>query len=170
MDPIVAMRWSSNVDGCFFTSSCPNDQKFQCTLNLLLMGTKDWWNLVNNSYTLEQRAAVTWEQFSETFHTRYVPLVERKISAQEYLDLRQTTKSVMEITKMFNKRALFYPEFCYFIAGSDDVVLKHVKDGYSTVSVHPALQYLPELQDAARRREIEIEIQTRELRQTPVQS
>ena len=45
------------------------------------------------------------------FHTRYVPLVERKRLAREYLDLRQTTETVTEITKMFTERDLFYPKF-----------------------------------------------------------
>lgn len=63
------------------------------------------------SYTIEQRTAVTWEQFSEKFHTGYVPMLERKILAQEYLDLRETMVTVMEITKMFTYRALFCPMF-----------------------------------------------------------
>ena len=54
---------------------------------------------------------MTWEQFFEMFHSRYVPLVERERLAQEYLDLRQGTESVMEITKMFMERAIFCPEF-----------------------------------------------------------
>lgn len=38
-------------------------------------------------------------------------LVEKKRLAMEYLDLRQTTYSVTEITKIFTKRTLFCPEF-----------------------------------------------------------
>lgn len=45
------------------------------------------------------------------FHTRYVPLVERKRVALEYLDLRQRTKSVAKITKKFTKRDLFFRNF-----------------------------------------------------------
>lgn len=37
--------------------------------------------------------------------------MERVRLAHEYLDLRQTTKMVMEIMKMLTKRALFFPEF-----------------------------------------------------------
>ena len=54
---------------------------------------------------------MTWEQFSEMFHMRNLPLAERKRLAQKYLDLRQGTEMVTEITKMFTKRALFCPEF-----------------------------------------------------------
>ena len=41
---------------------------------------------------------------------RYVPLVERECLAQEYLDPSEGTKSVIEVTKMFTERALYYLE------------------------------------------------------------
>ena len=37
-DPTVAMRWLSDVEGCFFTCSCPVDQRVRCALNLLRLG------------------------------------------------------------------------------------------------------------------------------------
>ena len=43
-------------------------------------------------------------------HSRYVSL-ERERLAQEYLDLRQGSKSVMKITKMSTERAMFCPDF-----------------------------------------------------------
>ena len=54
---------------------------------------------------------MSWEQFPEMFRSRYVPLVEQERLAEEYLDLRQGTESVTEITKMFKERAMFCPEF-----------------------------------------------------------
>lgn len=43
----------------------------------------------------------------------YIPFVERKRLAQEYmsLSLKQMTELVTDITKMFIKRALFRPEY-----------------------------------------------------------
>ena len=41
------------------------------------LGAKDWRRLVTGSYTPEERATITWEQFSEMFRMIYVPLVER---------------------------------------------------------------------------------------------
>lgn len=49
------------------------------------------------------------------------------------------------------------------------MVLEHAQDGHLSVFVHPALWSLLELQDAVRWREIEIELQSRKQRQTPVQ-
>ena len=54
---------------------------------------------------------MTWEKFSKMFCSRYVPLVERERLAQVYLDLRQGSETVTEITKMFTERAMFCPEF-----------------------------------------------------------
>ena len=60
-NPIVAMRRLSDVEGCFFMCSCPDDHKVRCALNLLRLGVKDWWRVVIGAYTLEQRVAVSWE-------------------------------------------------------------------------------------------------------------
>ncbi|XP_052621682.1 uncharacterized protein LOC128127274 [Lactuca sativa] len=100
-DPIIDMRWMFDIEGCFFTFSFPADQRVRCALNLLRSGARDWWRLVTSSYSPKQRAAVTWGQFLEMFHSRYVLQVEHERLAQEYLDLRQGLESVTEITKMF---------------------------------------------------------------------
>ena len=41
-DPVIAMGWLSDVEGCVFTCSCPTYQKFRCALNMLRSGAKDW--------------------------------------------------------------------------------------------------------------------------------
>ena len=65
---------------------------------------------MTSAYTSEQRATITWEQFSKTFCMRYVPLVDWERLAQEYLDLRQGTETVYETTKMFTEKTLFCPK------------------------------------------------------------
>ena len=50
---------------------------------------------------------VTWGQHTEMFRSEYVPLVERERLAQEYLSLRKTMESLIEITKKFMDMALF---------------------------------------------------------------
>lgn len=39
---------------------------------------------MTSANTSEQRNVVTWEQFSEVFHERYVPLAERERLSHEY--------------------------------------------------------------------------------------
>ena len=53
---------------------------------------------------------MSWEQFYEMSRSRYVQLVEHERLAQEYLDLRQRSETVTDITKMFTERAMFFPE------------------------------------------------------------
>ena len=63
------------------------------------------------SYSDAQRAAVSWDQFREMFSTRYVLRVERERLAHEFLELKQDSESVTDITKMFTERVMFCPEF-----------------------------------------------------------
>ena len=58
-DDIRAMRWLSDMEGCFFTCSCLADQKVRCALNLLRLGAKEWWRLTTGLYTDDQRAIIT---------------------------------------------------------------------------------------------------------------
>ena len=62
-------------------------------------------------YIDDQRAVVTWEQFIDMFCAFYIPRVKRERLSQEFLDLRQVTESVTEITYMFTERAMFCPKF-----------------------------------------------------------
>lgn len=166
----MVIKWILDVEGCFLTCSYLEDWKVRCPQNLLFLGAMDWWILVIGPYTPEQRTASRWEQFSDMFRTRYVPLVERDRLAQEYLDLRQATETVTEIIKMFTKRALFCLEFenveqghmlRYLIMLNTDTRQFMSTQRYST---------LDEFQDSTKRQDIKIETQTRERHQAPVQS
>ena len=68
------------------------------------------------------------------FSTRYVPRVERERLAQEFLELKQDSESVTEITRMFTERAMFCPEFA-----SEQAQMSRypsmLKGGYQTVCV-----------------------------------
>ena len=44
------------------------------------------------------------------FQDEYVPPMERERLAQEFLSLKQGTRSVTVITRIFHKRALFCPK------------------------------------------------------------
>ena len=95
----------------FFTWSCPEDQKVRCTLNLLHIGAKDWWKLVTGSYSPLEMTTMNWDKFTKMFRAEYMPLVVSERLTQEYLSLRQTMESVMQITKKFTERALFCHEY-----------------------------------------------------------
>lgn len=59
-DPIAAMRWISDVEGCFYTCAIPTNLRFRYAQNLFRHGAKDWWNFVTKDFTPAEKHAVTW--------------------------------------------------------------------------------------------------------------
>lgn len=102
--------------------------------------------------------------------TRYVPLVERERLAHKYLDLRHRIDSVTKITKMFIDRTLFCPEFAACKQAQMTRYLSMLKKDIRQFVSTQHYGTLVELQEASRRREIELELHTREQRQGPMQS
>ena len=76
-DPITAMRWVSDIEGCFYTCSCLKHLRVRFALNQLRLGAKDWWKFVTTHYSSAELAAVTRERFTAMFHDEYIPPVER---------------------------------------------------------------------------------------------
>lgn len=93
------MIWVVDVEGCFYIFSCPYKQKIKFALNLLHTGSKDWLNLATKEFSRVEKDAMSWEQYTDMFRTKYVPQFEREHLAQEYLSLKQTMESVIEIIK-----------------------------------------------------------------------
>ena len=82
-DPIDAMRWISNIEGCFYTCSCYENLKVRFALNQLCLGTKDWWKFVTTNYSPADHATVTWDRFTQLSRDKFVPQVEREQLSQE---------------------------------------------------------------------------------------
>ena len=55
--------------------------------------TQVWWNWVKTSKDLE---AMTWTRFHDLFMSKYFPATAKHASAQEFLEQRQGTMTVME--------------------------------------------------------------------------
>lgn len=89
-DPTVSISQLYDVEGCFFTFLCTEDQKVKFSLNLISLGEKDWWKLVIGAFSLMESVIVTQEHFTDIFHAEYVPLVESDRLDQEYMSLKQT--------------------------------------------------------------------------------
>lgn len=104
------MRWVSDIEGCFYTCSCPEHLRVRFALNQLRLGAKDWWKFVTVHFLSVELAAVTWERSTAMFHDEYVTPVEGERLAQEILTLKQGIVSVTVITRMFHERAMFCPE------------------------------------------------------------
>ena len=63
-----------------------------------------WWDWVKTSRDLE---AMTWAEFHGLFMSKYFPTTARHAKAQEFLELRQETMTVMEYMARFTELARF---------------------------------------------------------------
>ena len=67
-----------------------------------------WWNRAKISRDLE---AMTWAEFQELFMDKYFPDTARHAKAQEFLELKQGTMTVMEYVARFTELARFVDDY-----------------------------------------------------------
>ena len=67
-----------------------------------------WWNWAKTSRDLE---AMTWAEFHDLFIGKYFPATARHAKAQEFLELRQGTMTVMEYVVRFTELARFSNDY-----------------------------------------------------------
>ena len=67
-----------------------------------------WWNWAKISRDLE---AMTWAEFQELFMGKYFPDTTRHAKAQEFLELKQGTMTVMEYVARFTELARFADDY-----------------------------------------------------------
>ena len=61
-----------------------------------------WWDWVKTSRDLK---AMTWAEFHELFMGKYFPATARHVKAQEFLELKQGTMTMMEYVAKFTELA-----------------------------------------------------------------
>ena len=67
-----------------------------------------WWNWTKTSRDLE---AMTWAEFQELFMGKYFPDTTRHVKAQNFLELKQGTMTVMDYVAKFTKLARFTDDY-----------------------------------------------------------
>ena len=67
-----------------------------------------WWGWVKTSRDLE---AMTWVEFHGLFMSKYFPATARHAKAQEFLELRQGTMTVMEYMDRFTELTRFGDDY-----------------------------------------------------------
>lgn len=85
-DPIVDMRWVSDVEGFFYTGSWLANQKVKFALNLLRLGAKDWWKFATQGLSNAERIAMTSEKVTMISNM----FIERAFFCPEYAALEHT--------------------------------------------------------------------------------
>ena len=67
-----------------------------------------WWNWAKTSRDLEE---MTWTEFQELFMGKYFPDTARHAKAQEFLELKQGTRTVIEYVASFTELARFVDDY-----------------------------------------------------------
>ena len=98
-----------------------------------------------------------WPNFVTRFKVEFAPAVELQQLAREFLDMRQSTNTVAEITAKFRERSLLVPQY----AGDEDMrrtcyhdMLRADIQEYVSFSACPTLDSMIAM---AREREIDLE-------------
>ena len=101
--------------------------------------------------------AMTWSEFVTKFRVEFVPAVEIQQLVKEFLDMRQTTELVAEITIKFREWALLVPQY----AGDEEMRKTRYYDILrANIRKHVSNSACPTLEDMiARAREWEIDIE-----------
>ena len=81
-----------------------------------------WWNWAMTSRDPE---AMTWVEFQELFMGKYFPDIARHAKAQEFLELKQGTMTVMEYVARFTELARFSDDY----VATDMAKVRRFKNG-----------------------------------------
>ena len=106
-DPILSIRWISDIEGAFRTSHCAAGNKVTYAVTYLRKSARSWWEFMLKKYSSEEIDTMTWEHFKEIFTEQFIPQIEIEKIVGEFLTMEQTTESVNDITDKFLEKATF---------------------------------------------------------------
>ena len=108
-DPMVANQWFMQVEKVLEAMEITSDTTRIRLAAFQLEGEAQvWWNWAKTSRDLE---AMTWAEFQELFMGKYFSDTARHARAQEFLELRQGTMTVMEYVARFTELARFADDY-----------------------------------------------------------
>ena len=108
-DPMVADHWFMQVEKVLEAMEITSDTTRIRLAAFQLEGVAQvWWNWEKTSRDLE---AMTWAEFQELFMGKYFSDTARYAKAQEFLELKQGTMTVMEYVARFTELARFADDY-----------------------------------------------------------
>ena len=108
-DPMVADHWFQQIEKVLEAMNITSDAAEIRLAAFQLKGESQvWWDWVKTSRDLE---AMTWAEFYGLFMSKYFPATARHAKAQEFLELRQGTMTVMEYMGRFTELARFGDDY-----------------------------------------------------------
>jgi hypothetical protein len=101
-EPLDADAWLRTIESKFalLSASCSNENKALSAAQQLRGTARLWWD---HFYTMQPADhVVTWDEFRTAFRAHHIPdgLIERKLN--EFLNLTQGTRTVMQYAQVFN--------------------------------------------------------------------
>ena len=69
--------------------------------------TIDWWDAFTAAHAFPD--AITWEEFCNSFHTRFIPTGIMKQKLKEFLKLKQGSMSVADYRDRFTQLSRYAP-------------------------------------------------------------
>ena len=107
--PMVVDHWFMQVEKVLKAIEITSDTTRIRLVAFQLEGKAQvWWNWAKTSRDLE---AMTWIEFHDLFMGKYIPDTVRHAKAQEFLELRQGTMTVMEYVARFTELARFSDDY-----------------------------------------------------------
>ena len=109
VDPMVADHWFMQIEKILEAMKITSDTTRIRLAAFQLEGEAQvWWNWAKTSRDLE---AMTWAEFYEIFMGKYLPNTARHAKAQEFLELKQGTMTVIEYVARFTELAPFVDDY-----------------------------------------------------------
>ena len=108
-DSMVAGHWFWHIENVLEAMDITSDAaKIRLAAFQLEGESQVWWDWVKTSKDLE---AMTWAEFYGLFMSKYFPATARHAKAQEFLELRQGTMTVMEYMARLIELARFGDDY-----------------------------------------------------------
>ena len=108
-DLVVADHWFMQVEKILEAMEITSDTTRIRLVAFQLEGEAQvWWNWAKTSRDLE---AITWAEFQELFMGKYFPDTTRHVKAQEFLEQKQGTRTVIEYVARFTELASFADDY-----------------------------------------------------------
>ena len=108
-DPMVADHWFMQVEKVLEAMEITSDTtRIRLAVFQLEGEAQVWWNWAKTSRDLE---AMTWAEFQELFMGKNFPDIARHAKAQEFLELKQGTMTVMDYVARFTELARFADDY-----------------------------------------------------------
>ncbi|XP_042385754.1 uncharacterized protein LOC121977226 [Zingiber officinale] len=111
-DPWAARSWLKNLEGTFGYMKCTDEEEVELAAYHLRDQVVTWWDMQKTIFGAQH---ITWSMYREAFERQYFPAIFCLARRQEFLNLKQGDRSVMEYNAEFSR----FAEFCTHLVAQD---------------------------------------------------